>query len=70
MKIAYTGVCALDTALLRDEDDASGARPQQEACALGIAGHEGAGMVVGVGKNGMLSSDYLGDLRVWDALRK
>ena len=51
VKIAYTGVCATDKALLRDEWTASGV--QQDACTLGIAGHEGAGMVVAVGKNGM-----------------
>lgn len=44
LKINYTGLCASDKSLLQDEWGASGMLMQ--GAANGIAGHEGAGIVV------------------------
>ncbi|UPL00882.1 hypothetical protein LCI18_011816 [Fusarium solani-melongenae] len=50
VKINWSGLCASDRSLLRDEWVAyNGAIPPMSAQALGIAGHEGAGVVVAVG---------------------
>ncbi|KAF2126085.1 alcohol dehydrogenase [Dothidotthia symphoricarpi CBS 119687] len=48
VKINYSGLCASDKSLLKDEwGSGFGMAPQTE----GIAGHEGAGVVVAVGSN-------------------
>ncbi|KAJ4178360.1 hypothetical protein NW767_014882 [Fusarium falciforme] len=50
VKINWSGLCASDRSLLRDEWAAyNGAIPPMSAQTLGIAGHEGAGVVVAVG---------------------
>ncbi|KAI4907682.1 hypothetical protein J4E90_009088 [Alternaria incomplexa] len=46
VKINYSGLCASDKSLLHDEWDFKMAE-----CTKGIAGHEGAGIVVAVGAN-------------------
>ncbi|KAF4957438.1 hypothetical protein FSARC_11313 [Fusarium sarcochroum] len=50
VKINWSGLCASDKCLLRDEWTAyNGTIPPMAASTLGIAGHEGAGVVVAVG---------------------
>ncbi|KAH7021894.1 alcohol dehydrogenase [Ilyonectria destructans] len=51
VKINWSGLCASDKCLLRDEWSAFGKMvPPMAASARGIAGHEGAGVVVAVGE--------------------
>jgi propanol-preferring alcohol dehydrogenase len=54
VKINYSGLCASDKSLLLDEWESIGVK--QQPCTQGIAGHEGAGVVVAVGSNGVLIS--------------
>jgi propanol-preferring alcohol dehydrogenase len=53
VKVNYSGLCASDKSLLLDEWEASGIL--QQPCTQGIAGHEGAGTVVAVGRDGTAS---------------
>jgi threonine dehydrogenase-like Zn-dependent dehydrogenase len=53
VKVNYSGLCASDKSLLLDEWEGSGL--VQQPCTQGIAGHEGAGTVVAVGRDGMTS---------------
>ena len=58
VKINWTGLCASDKSLLHDEWAAFGVSMKDET--KGIAGHEGAGVVVAVGDN-MQSKWKVGD---------
>jgi alcohol dehydrogenase, propanol-preferring len=49
VKINWTGLCASDKSLIHDEWSAFGVAMKDET--KGIAGHEGAGVVVAVGDN-------------------